>query len=202
MTSSFQLGLFGRDAPQFDVTFAKSKRVELPPDAWFEHAPGWLSGHQALFDALSGSMRWRNEQRPMYDRLVQVPRLYALVPADGRGHPLLEAMRVSLSERYGEEFVRVSLAYYRDGRDSVAWHGDTVARELPDTLVATVSVGEPRRFLLRPKGGGASLALSLGWGDLLVMGGSCQRTWQHCVPKVARAGPRISIMFRPKWSED
>jgi alkylated DNA repair dioxygenase AlkB len=82
----------------------------------------------------------------------------------------------------------------------VAWHGDTVARELPNALVATVSVGAPRRFSLRPKGGGRSLSLSLGWGDLLVMGGTIQRTWQHSVPKTASAAPRISIMFRPAWS--
>jgi alkylated DNA repair dioxygenase AlkB len=110
-------------------------------------------------------------------------------------------MRRALCERYRESFERVSLALYRDGRDSVAWHGDQVARNMPEALVASVSVGTPRRLLLRPKTGGRSLALALGWGDLLVMGGSCQRTWQHHVPKVAHAEPRISIMFRPVWSK-
>jgi alkylated DNA repair dioxygenase AlkB len=61
-------------------------------------------------------------------------------------------------------------------------------------------VGGQRRFLLRPYGGGHSIALNLGWGDLLVMGGTCQRTWQHCLPKVAHAEPRIAIMFRPSWA--
>ena len=111
-------------------------------------------------------------------------------------------MRSALSERYREEFTRVSAAYYRDGRDSVAWHGDTIARKLPNALVATLSLGGPRRFLLRPSGGGRSIALSLGLGDLLVMGGSSQRTWQHAVPKVKSAEPRISVMFRPVWNDE
>jgi alkylated DNA repair dioxygenase AlkB len=196
-----QLGLFGNEeTPAIDASFVRLARTELEPGAWFDYAQGWLRGHESLFDVLASSLRWRSERREMYTRVVDVPRLYALVPEDGAGHPLLEVMRRSLSARYGEQFERVSLAYYRDGRDSVAWHGDTVARELQNAVVATVSVGAPRRFLLRPKGGGRSLALSLGWGDLLVMGGTCQRTWQHSVPKVMSAGPRIAIMFRPSWS--
>jgi alkylated DNA repair dioxygenase AlkB len=137
----------------------------------------------------------------MYDRVLDVPRLYAVLPDDGAGHAVLEGARHAVSARYREEFVRISVAYYRDGRDSVAWHGDYVARNLPEALVATISVGAPRRFLLRPKGGGRSLSLSLGWGDLLVMGGTCQRTGQHSVPKAKRAEPRLAIMFRPDWSE-
>ncbi len=197
-----QLGLFGNGAPSIDESFAKLERRELEAGAWLEYVPGWLHGHQALFDALSRSMRWRQESREMYEKQVDVPRLYAVLPQDGAGHPIVEIMRRTLSARYREEFTRVSLAYYRDGRDSVAFHGDYVARNLPEALVATVSVGAPRRFLMRPKGGGRSIALSLGWGDLLVMGGTSQRTWQHAVPKVAQADPRISIMFRPVWSED
>ncbi len=138
----------------------------------------------------------------MYDRTVVTPRLIAVLPDDGPGHPLLEAMQRSLSQRYRQRFERVSLALYRDGRDSVAFHGDRVARTLPNALVATVSLGAPRRFLMRPHGGGSSNAWNLGWGDLFVMGGDCQRTWQHAVPKVAHADPRISVMFRPRWDGD
>ena len=88
--------------------------------------------------------------------------------------------------------------YYRDGRDSVAWHGDTIGRGRAEyTMVAIVSVGDPRRLLLRPRGGGSSIALTMGHGDLVVMGGSCQRTWEHAVPKVAHSGPRLSVQFRP-----
>ena len=106
-------------------------------------------------------------------------------------------MADALSRRYGLVFDRVGAALYRDGRDSVAMHGDRVLRDLPgDTLVATVSVGEPRKFVLRPRAPGEGLTLSLGWGDLVVMGGTIQRTWRHGVPKAAHAGPRISLMFR------
>jgi alkylated DNA repair dioxygenase AlkB len=132
----------------------------------------------------------------MYDRMVAVPRLVA-GPEDG-GHPLLDEMRLALSARHLEPFVRVSYALYRDGGDSVAWHGDTGARDRPEALVATVSLGAPRRFLLRPAAGGRSLSFYLGGGDLFVMVGSAQRTFRHAVPKVAQAGPRIAVMFRPR----
>lgn len=193
-----QLGLFAAP-PGFDETFASLQRRELSDGAWIEHAPGWVSGHDALFDALERTVTWRSEKRPMYDRVVDVPRLVA-GPADG-SHPLLEEMRLCLSERYGEELVRVSFALYRTGNDSVAWHGDTVARDLEKALVATVSLGAPRRFLIRPTEGGRSIAFALGGGDLFVMGGTAQRTWRHSVPKVAEAAPRIAVMFRPRWSE-
>lgn len=165
-----------------------------------DYAPGWLSGHATLFESLLHGMNWRSGEELMYERLVRVPRVFASVPEDGPGHPLLETMRRAVSARYRTEFTRVGLALYRDGRDSVAFHGDRVAREMHSALVATVSVGTPRRFLLRPHGGGDSIAYNLGWGDLLVMGGTCQRTWQHGIPKLAHAQPRIAIMFRPNWS--
>lgn len=197
-----QLALFGREAPSIDERFTGLRRTDLGGDAWVEYVPSWLCGHQQLFDALLHDTRWRHETRHMYDRVVEVPRLYAVLPADGEGHPIIDTIRAALNARYNEDFVRTSLGYYRDGRDSVAWHGDYVARRMREALVATVSVGAPRRFLLRPKGGGKSVAFSLGWGDLLVMGGTCQRTWQHAIPKVASAGSRIAIMFRPKWEEE
>jgi alkylated DNA repair dioxygenase AlkB len=196
-----QLGLFGHDAPAFDERFEKLARVELAGGAWYDHAAGWLTGHRTLFEALVGGMRWQSGSREMYEKIVEVPRLFASVPDDGPGHPLLDAMRDLLSTRYRELFVRTTMALYRDGRDSVAWHGDRVARTMPNALVATVSIGAPRKFLLRPKGGGRSIALQLGLGDLLVMGGTIQRTWQHAVPKVAHADPRIVVMFRPKWED-
>lgn len=201
MAPATQLTLFGREETAFDATFARLERTWLSEDAWFDYAPGWLSGHEALFQHLAMSVRFRQEERTMYERVVAVPRLIAVLPADGEIPPVIEGARRALSQRYAERFTRVSLGYYRNGSESVAWHGDYVARKLPNALVATVSVGAPRRFLLRPTGGGKSLALSLGWGDLIVMGGSCQRTFQHSIPKVAHADPRISIMFRPVWPE-
>jgi alkylated DNA repair dioxygenase AlkB len=202
MARAEQVSLLGRGAPAVDPAgLAGLRRTPLDDGAWIEHLPGWVTGHQELLDELARTTRWRSERRQMYDRMVDVPRLVASLPDDGPGHPLVERLRGLLSVHYGVAFPHVSLGYYRDGADSVAWHGDYVARRLPEALVATVSLGEPRRFLLRKVGGGRSRALMLGWGDLLVMGGSCQRTWQHAIPKVAQAGPRLAVMFRPTWYE-
>jgi alkylated DNA repair dioxygenase AlkB len=196
-----QLDLFGGGEPSFDASLAKLERVTLSADAWLDYAPGWLSGHEALFSVLSESVRWRKEKRTMYERIVEVPRLVATLPADGPLPSVIVAVNRALSKHYDETFERIGLAFYRDGAESVAWHGDYVARNLPSALVATVSLGGPRRFLFRPRGGGQSMALSLGWGDLLVMGGSTQRTFEHAIPKVRQAPPRIAVMFRPVWTE-
>jgi alkylated DNA repair dioxygenase AlkB len=132
----------------------------------------------------------------MYERVVDVPRLMAFVPEEGPGHPILPDMAEALSARYRRPLRSISLAAYRDGRDSVAFHGDRLGVRRADAIVAIVSLGFPRRFLLRRAGGGASRAFTLGGGDLLVMGGTCQMTWEHAVPKVAHAGLRISVQFR------
>ena len=194
-----QLDLFAAPAVAFDPGFAALRRRELSDGAWVEYAPGWVTGHDALFDELERDLAWRSEQRKMYERVVTTPRLLARVPH----HGVVEDMRRALSARYGEELVRTTAALYRDGDDSVAFHGDTTARDLDTALVATVSLGQPRRFGLRHADGGATIWYQLGRGDLIVMGGTCQRTWRHGIPKVARApGPRIAIMFRPAWSAD
>ena len=151
-----QLGLFATGAPAIDPSLAGVRRIDLDHEAWIELLPGWVRGHDALFDALEASTRWRSERRVMYERRVEVPRLVAGLPGDGPGHPLLESMRQALSRHYREELVRVSMALYRDGKDSVAPHGDTVARDLPVSLMATVSLGAPRRFQLRPAAGGGA----------------------------------------------
>jgi alkylated DNA repair dioxygenase AlkB len=192
-----QASLFGLGEPKLDPGLAGVRRILLGAGAWIEHLPGWLEGHEALFDLLRATTRWQLQRRRMYERIVDVPRLVATIPDDGPGHPVLAEASTALSRRYGLRLDQISLAYYRDGRDSVAWHGDRLGRLVDDTVVAILSVGAPRRFLLRPAAGGASRAFDLGWGDLLVMGGSCQRTWQHAVPKAARAEPRMSIQFRP-----
>jgi alkylated DNA repair dioxygenase AlkB len=135
----------------------------------------------------------------MYDRRVLEPRLTA--PGNLRsGVPLepriLEDVRLALSARYGVVFDSAGFNLYRDGQDSVAWHGDRIAKEIEGPIVALVSLGEPRKFLLRPRGGGKSRAFHLGGGDLLVTGGRTQRAWEHSVPKVAQAGPRVSVAYR------
>jgi alkylated DNA repair dioxygenase AlkB len=185
------------------------ERRPLSEGAWIDLRPGFVTAADALFDALASAVPWHEERMHMYDSTVQVPRLVARY---GQGetlpHPVLEEARSVLNAHYaqelGEPFVSAGLCLYRDGRDSVAWHGDRVARESPrDTMVAIVSLGATRPFALRPKAGGPALRLQVGHGDLLVMGGSCQRTWLHAIPKTTRAlGARISIQFRPNWGND
>lgn len=181
------------------------RRTPLSAGAWVDVLPGWLAGADAVFERLAARVPWQAERRPMYDRVVDVPRLLAFYGEDAAlPDPVLAEARRELSAHYAEElgepFRTAGLCYYRDGRDSVAWHGDTIGRGAThDTLVAIVSVGAPRALLLRPRDGGASLRFPVGHGDLLVMGGSCQRTWEHAVPKTAKpVGPRISVQFRPR----
>jgi alkylated DNA repair dioxygenase AlkB len=199
-----QASLFGTGIPDLG-DLARARRTELGRGAWIDTLPGWLSGADELFDRLVTEVPWRAEQRRMYDNVVAVPRLLCHY---GAGEPLpdpvLGAARERLGVHYaaelGEPFVTAGLCYYRDGRDSVAWHGDRIGRgDAQDTMVAIVSLGEPRPLLLRPRGGGTALRQPLGHGDLIVMGGSCQRTWDHAVPKTrADVGGRISVQFRPR----
>jgi alkylated DNA repair dioxygenase AlkB len=195
-----QLALFGRtEPPSFDRAFSRLERIVLADGAWLDLARGWLAGHEQVYAELLQRTPWRAERRVMYEREVDVPRLYAELPSGEPSLAVIEEMRRALDAHYRCSFIRTSFALYRNGNDSVAWHGDYIAREMSEALVATVSVGAPRRFMLRRTGGGPSMALSLGWGDLLVMGGTCQCTHQHAIPKVKRAPPRISIMLRPNW---
>ncbi|MCM3922932.1 alpha-ketoglutarate-dependent dioxygenase AlkB [Frankia sp. AiPs1] len=181
------------------------RRRALSAGAWVDLRPRWVEGADALFERLRDGVPWRAERRPMYERVIDIPRLLAFY---GGGvalpDPALVAARDALDERYaaelGERFVTAGLCLYRDGRDSVAWHGDRIGRGgRQDTMVAIVVLGSPRPLLLRPRGGGPALRFELGHGDLIVMGGSCQRTWDHAVPKSSRpVGPRISVQFRPR----
>lgn len=180
------------------------RRQPLSDGAWLDLRPRWIAGADTLFERLSTAVPWRAERRPMYDRVVDVPRLLSFY---GDGEPLpdpaLAIARHALDAHYadelGEPFTTAGLCLYRDGRDSVAWHGDRIGRgDTHDTMVAIIVLGAPRALLLRPRGGGPAIRHDLGHGDLVVMGGSCQRTWEHAVPKTARpVGPRLSVQFRP-----
>lgn len=179
------------------------KRTWLAHGAWLDVRPSWIVGADALFLRLRECVPWRAERRQMYERVVDVPRLVCFYDEGAKlPDPALDAAKAVLDKHYGDElgepFRTAGLCLYRDGRDSVAWHGDRFGRgNTDDTMVAIVSVGAPRALMLRPRSGGESLRFEVGHGDLLVMGGSCQRTWDHAVPKSARAtGPRISIQFR------
>ncbi len=197
-------------------------RLHLAGGAWVEHHPNWLRGAGALLDALAGAVDWRAERRTMYQRVVDVPRLVRFYgEGEAAPHPLVAEGRARLDDHFGgelgEPFRTVGMCFYRGGSDSVAWHGDDIGRgRTEDTMVAILSLGATRPLLLRPRRaaggrgtdehaagrrgpGAGTLRFPLGHGDLLVMGGSCQRTWEHCVPKSSRVtGPRISIQYRPR----
>ena len=200
--SLLDLGDEGRPGPLGGAV----ARTALSDGAWIDVLPGWLTGADALFERLLDAVPWRAERRQMYERVVDVPRLLCFY---GEAEPLpdqaLDLAKAALDAHYaaelGEPFATAGLCLYRDGRDSVAWHGDTIGRgSTHDTMVAIVSLGSPRSLLLRPRRGGAgTVRWELGHGDLIVMGGSCQHTWEHAVPKTARrTGPRISVQFRPR----
>jgi alkylated DNA repair dioxygenase AlkB len=196
---SFQPSLFDRTPASVDATFSTLVRIPLDETSWVDHAPGWLRGSDVVFDEVLRTRRWGQRSRWMYDRRVREPRLTA--PWNARsGVPLeprvLDDARLVLAARYGVPFDSAGFNLYRDGDDSVAWHSDHFVKGIDAPVIALVSLGEPRKFLLRPKGGGRSIAFHLGRGDLLVTGGASNDRFEHAVPKVARAGPRISVAFR------
>ncbi|MBK5222160.1 MAG: alpha-ketoglutarate-dependent dioxygenase AlkB [Acidimicrobiia bacterium] len=191
----WQPSLFGSaPEPGPDLPFGASQRTHLANGAWIDEVVGWSSDAAELFDAVLSTSPWHESERPMYDRIVAVPRLHSGVWAQPL--PRVAQMADSLSDHYGLDLRTISANLYRDGSDSVAWHGDRVGRVRANAVVAILTLGSRRRLLLRPNGGGTSLAFEPAPGDLFVMGGTCQRTWEHSVPKRAQAGPRICVMFR------
>jgi alkylated DNA repair dioxygenase AlkB len=204
MSVELQGSLFADANSEFGPLGGSVTRRTLTYGAWVDVRPGWANSLD-LFDRLVSGVDWRAERRQMYDRVVDVPRLVRFYSeTESWPHPAVREAKSALDAHYGrelgEEFATAGLCYYRDGSDSVAWHGDNIGRSATeDTMVAIVSLGATRQLMLRPRGGGASLKFTLGHGDLIVMGGSCQRTWEHAVPKSTRAtGPRVSVQFRPR----
>ena len=182
-------------AARVDAGFAGLVRHRLDETAWVDECHGWVERPDELFTELTRTIAWQAVEVEMFGRLLPQPRLTA-EPDLAALPPALEEMRVALGERYARVFDTCRVNLYRDGRDSVAWHGDRIARTVADPFVAVVSLGEPRRFLLRPRGGRTELRLQPRSGDLLVMGGRSQTTWEHSVPKAVHAGPRMSVTFR------
>jgi alkylated DNA repair dioxygenase AlkB len=207
MTLAFQASLLAADdETSLGALRGVLERTELADGAWVDVRRSWLTGADQLFEQLLRTVPWQGERRQMYDRVVDVPRLLCFYDEhDTLPDPVLVEVRAALDAYYRpqplDRFRTVGMCLYRDHRDSVAWHGDRTGRSSSqDTMVAIVSLGSPRPLLLRPRaGGGTTHRYELGHGDLIVMGGSCQRTWDHAIPKTARpVGPRISIQYRPQ----
>ncbi|HZN81632.1 MAG TPA: alpha-ketoglutarate-dependent dioxygenase AlkB, partial [Mycobacterium sp.] len=155
--------------------FDPAERRDLGNGAWVEVRSGWLTDADGLFAELHDGIPWRAERRHMYERVLDVPRLVSFhhLVDEPAPHPRLKQMRRRLNDTYGgelgEPFTTAGLCLYRDGNDSVAWHGDKIGRSnTEDTMIAIVSLGATRVFALRPKGGGKSLRIAHHHGDLLV----------------------------------
>jgi alkylated DNA repair dioxygenase AlkB len=178
---------------------ARWERLALDDTSWVDVCRGHLLGADAVLDVVIDAVPWQCSRRFMYDRMVDDPRLSYRAPRrELVPHPVLAEVRDGLSARYGVPLGAAACNYYRDGSDSVAPHGDRELRDLDDSLVCLLTLGATRPFRLRPHGrtGGPTFDIAPGSGDVLVMGGACQRDWEHGVPKVRAAGPRVSVTWR------
>jgi alkylated DNA repair dioxygenase AlkB len=192
-----QLGLFDDLAPAVDVNFSEVRHIDLDATSWIEHVPGWMTGGQRLLAELLGTAPWEHRDRWMYTRRVIEPRLTAEYP-DIAAVPqvMLRTVAAALSAHYQVTYRSLWINLYRDNRDSTSWHGDVIGRLQEHCIVPVLSLGATRRFLIRPAEGGQSISLHPAAGDLIVMGGRCQRDWRHCVPKqTTTTGARISVNF-------
>jgi alkylated DNA repair dioxygenase AlkB len=169
----------------------------LDAASWVDHACGWYAKPQPLFDALAEGADWEQRSRWMFTKNVIEPRLTA-------EFHVLEAVPIAelrdigarLSESYGVHYDSAWLNLYRDENDSTSWHADRPACHHPSAIVPVLSLGATRRFVIRPKDGGRSVNFTVASGDLIVMGGQCQRDWEHAVPReTTPAGARIIVNF-------
>jgi alkylated DNA repair dioxygenase AlkB len=187
-------------APAFDAAFAGARHIALDAHGWVDHVSGWVRGADVLFEEIVERAPWQHKTVHMYDRMVDEPRLtawYGNAPGDDGGPVILGEMAAALSTRYDRAFDGIGAALYRDGRDSVAWHRDRIDPALVEPVVAIVSLGSARTLRMRScERRGATRPFTLLPGDLFVMGGATQRTWEHSVPKVSGAGARLSVQFR------
>lgn len=201
MTHPHQPTLFDDDdvtqSPAIDIAaFEVATDHRLDEHSWITHVPGFLTGHHQLVEQLAGLDVWEQRQRWMFDRLVDEPRLTGEYADLSVAPPLLVELAATLSERLEVPYDRIWMNWYRNHQDGTGWHADRPVNRAPAAIVPVLSLGAPRRFLVRPMGGGPSTVFTPAGGDLIIMQGRCQRDWQHCVPKQkTAAGARISLNF-------
>jgi alkylated DNA repair dioxygenase AlkB len=181
-----------------DTTFATARRIALDGGSWVEVVPGWMSGSRILLERLATSVPWQQHDRRLFEQTFREPRMTAEYRSlrNLPDQALTDAVSV-LSQHYGVIYDSLWLNLYRDGRDSTGWHRDRFSCRRPECIVPVLTLGATRRFLIRPRSGGNSVAFKPGSGDLIVMGGRSQQDWVHGVPKdPGNAEPRISINFQ------
>ena len=180
------------------LSFDALRRDPLDDRSWLDVVPGWVPDHGELFERLLEIAPWQQRTRQMWETEVLEPRLVAAWGTGEAVPPEIAELVAPLNDRYGVDFDSCLINLYRDGDDAVAWHADTVRKVMRDPLVATVSLGARRSFLVRPAAGGAVVRrYAPGEGDLIVMGGAMQHDWHHTVPREKSAsGARMSITLR------
>jgi alkylated DNA repair dioxygenase AlkB len=176
------------------------ERLVLDDTSWIDVARGWLLGADAVYDHLVENVAWRQGRVWRYERWIDEPRLGAGASPANPGHPVLADAQRAIASKYRARFDGFGLAYYRNARDSVAMHRDREMRWLDDTVVAIVTLGATRPFLVQRRSTrDVSTARDLrpAGGDLMVFGGRFQADWLHGVPKTRHAvRGRISAQWR------
>lgn len=201
MGQPWQSSLFDDDeetvAASVDPTaFDRASVHRLDEHSWITHVPALVQGHTHLLNELAALNIWEQRSRWMYNRMVEEPRLTAEYVDLHRVPSTIDRIIEALRAQYDVLYDRVWMNWYRDHRDGTGWHADRPANKAPTATIPVLSLGAPRRFLIRPASGGPSTVFTPAGGDVVVMHGRCQRDWQHCVPKQSTpAAARMSLNF-------
>ena len=197
---------------QYQTDFLQSETIVLQADeADMEYQPDFL-GHQealTLYETLENETPWTQEVVHVYGKSHPAPRLSCWVSDPTMSYsysytrmeptpwtPTLLILKERIEKSTGCTFNSVLLNYYRDGQDTTGWHSDDEAELGRNPVIASISLGAPRDFLLRHKNKDRKHKITLENGSLLMMKGATQHFWQHHVPKRANAFGRINLTFR------
>lgn len=201
------------DSPAISVVAepAAGERLELPDGEGVLYRRAFAPADRArLFAALDRETPWQQPIITLYGRRIASPRLSAWYGDPGAVYaysglrlepapwtPTLQCLRERVESLARVRFNSVLLNRYRDGRDSMGWHSDDEPELGRNPVIASVSFGAARRFLMEHRKRRLRLEWLLEDGDVLVLGGPTQHCWRHHVPKTREpVGPRINLTFR------